>query len=136
MSTSMSPQILTAHQHASPSSSPRHHQIPTNSINTPNSKRPRSPSPQTSSASPHNANIFSFNQNQQTPSRSPATHTGNSVAQSPPPSLREQMFTNSPSANKKTRTTLINSSNSTPALNSPHADRHNQQNRQISQSNK
>lgn len=113
--TPLSPQILTAHQHASPSSSPRH-QIPTpNQTNsTPNSKRPRSPSPQTS-ASPHSSSLsqFVFNQTQLTPSRSPATH----AAQSPPPSaLRDQMFSNSPSANKKTRSNLTMSSSS-PSLN-------------------
>jgi hypothetical protein len=128
--TPLSPQILTAHQRASPSSSPRHN-IPSNSsssshnqtslsISTPNSKRPRSPSPQ------HATNSiiqqFVFNQNQLTPSRSPVIHG----SQSPPPT--QLVFNNSPSSNKKSRNNLIGSSSS-PAISTSQIDR--QQARQI-----
>lgn len=127
----LSPQVITAHQHASPSSSPRNHIQPgtpnsSSQISTPNSKRPRSPSPQTASSTT-SISQFPFNQGHLTPSRSPATH----VVQSPPPSsLREQIFNsnNSPSnSNKKSRNTLMNS-NSSPSLASQ-AERERQQSR-------
>lgn len=124
--TPISPQILNAHQHASPSSSPRH-QLPSASSNpssqTSNGKRARSPSPQTS-ISPANSVLsqFVFNQNQLTPSRSPATHS----AQSPPPSrLEGPMFSNSPSSSKKTRGNNLIPSNSPSLLDRERQSRQN-----------
>lgn len=140
--TPLSPQILTAHQHASPSSSPRHHitqnnnSSNTNTAQTPNSKRPRSPSPrERTSASPANSVLsqFVFNQNQLTPSRSPANLAA-AVAQSPPPpsSINQQIFNNSPSSTKKSRSNNLMPPN--PSSNSSQSERQHQ-NRQNYQSN-